>query len=155
MWLNKGVEAELGVVPALDASADSLDGRDGGLGGAADDEVYRGGEVAFSLCEDLDAIAQAVDAARVVELADRDGLRGVKEAAVDPVLDAVQVDWDEGLGVHVGKATLGVPPCQGGLASLKSRNWLAVARARLLALVTTGRRATAAGGGSATQSLAL
>lgn len=49
--------------------------------------------------ENFDAIFERVYATGFVEFLGGDGSGWVKEAAVDPVLDLVEVDWDKGLAV--------------------------------------------------------
>jgi hypothetical protein len=83
-----------GVVAGRDRAAGGLDGGDGGVGRARDDNVHglpERGRGADAVGEQLDALARLVDAARVGELADGDRARWVDAALVDPGLDAVEV----------------------------------------------------------------
>lgn len=108
-----------------------------------------------ALAEDFDAVFERVDAARLVELLDRDGTGGVEEAAVDPVLDLVEVERHVGGSVDVGEAAFRVTSGEGGLTTFEPGHGFAVASARFLALVTASTCAAASGGGTATESFAL
>lgn len=105
--------------------------------------------------EDLDAVLKRMDAACLVELFGSDGSRRVEQAAIDPVLNLVQVDSDKGLTVDVVEASLGVTTSQRGLTAFESGDGLAVASSRLLTLVTSGTGSTATGRWTSTESLAL
>lgn len=180
MRLDQRAQAERRVVSALDAAACGLDRGKGGLRGSGDDEVDGRLEMRRTLAEDLDAVLERVDAARLIELFGGDRARGVEEAAVDPVLDAVQVDGDVGLAVaeeiqrknrgscqysmtlshkeevevskhlHIVEAALGITTSQRSLTAFETGDRLAVTGSRLLTLVTPSTRSTTARRGTTT-----
>lgn len=89
-------EGEPVLVAGDERPSEGLDGRDRRLGRLGDGDVHAGGaEVLDAVAEELDAVVEAVDAARLEQLAHRDRAGGVDQAAVDPVLQAFEVERHE------------------------------------------------------------
>ena len=98
----------------------------------------------MAIAQELDAVFDVVHAPAGIQLTRRNRLSGVQSALIDPVLQAVDVQGRIVLLVRVRKAALRNQARQGRLSSFKTWLGLAVARARLLALVTARRRTTTA-----------
>jgi hypothetical protein len=102
--LEDARDGGFGVVAGGEFAAGGLDGLDGGRTGAADDDFDGGGEFFGAAGEQLDAVFDAVDAARLCQFLECDGFVWVQTACVDPGLEAVDVErshFDRVPGIHV------------------------------------------------------
>lgn len=132
------------MVDGGDVSAGVDDGISGALGEAGQLELERRqGQVRVRGAEELDA-APALDAVHEVGAdngADRDGEAGVDAPLRDPALQLGNRQRRVLAPREVQEALLGHQLVQRRLATRKLRRRLAVARPRVLALVSTSRRA--------------
>jgi hypothetical protein len=90
--LEDARDGGLGVVASSELAASGLDGGDGRGTGAADDDFDGGGEFLGAAGEQLDAVLDAVDAARLCQFLECDGFVWIQTAGVDPGLKAVDVE---------------------------------------------------------------
>lgn len=108
-----------------------------------------------AFAENLYTIFERMNAAGLVQFLGSDRSGRVEQAAINPMLDLVQVYSDKGLTVDVVEASFGESTSQRRLTTFESGNGLAIASTSFLALVTSGTSSTTAGRWTSTKSLAL